>query len=178
MMLYLACIFRLPCRAALPALVCLFLAGCAPSVPVPATPVLLPTPLMRQVTEWRPGEAADHCVLVVQTENQGTRWSLFDALGVPRARQILQDGQWRNDGFLPPDRAARMLFAALIFAWTPPAELAVRYGEPNVRVHDSARVLIADGLPIVTVTFATQGKLQFVLGDGTRWQVAPLEDNP
>ncbi|AOU94428.1 uncharacterized protein AruCF_3537 [Achromobacter ruhlandii] len=31
---------------------------------------------------------------------------------------MLEDGRWRNDGFLRPNGQARDLFAALLFAWT------------------------------------------------------------
>ena len=33
-----------------------------------------------------------------QAEQSALRWSLFDPLGMPLARQLLEDGQWQFDG--------------------------------------------------------------------------------
>lgn len=41
------------------------------------------------------------------------RFVQVDALGAPMARQTLQNGQWRADGFLPPNPKARVLFSAV-----------------------------------------------------------------
>lgn len=165
-------------RAAALALACALLAGCAASVPVPRESTVLTTPRMLHVVQERPGEPAADTMLVVQPEGRGTRWLLFDPLGAPRARQILENGQWRNDGFLPPNDSARALFAALIFAWTPQAELASRYGEANLKLRDRSRVLTADGRPILTVNTLPNGDLQLLLDDGTRYVVAPLKEKP
>ena len=169
---------RLRRPAAPAALVCALLAGCATSVPVPREPTVLTTPRMLHVVQERPGEAPSDAMLVVQSEGRGTRWSLFDPLGAPRARQILQDGQWRNDGFLPPNDEARALFSALLFAWTPQAELPARYGPDNLQLRDRSRILTSRGRPMVTVTTAADGTLQVVLDDGSRWRVAPLKEKP
>ncbi|MGE8672835.1 MAG: hypothetical protein ACN6PB_07340, partial [Achromobacter kerstersii] len=72
-------------------------------------------------------------MLVVQREGAALRWSLFDPMGVPQARQMLEHGQWRNDGFLRPNAQARDLFAALMFAWTPQENLDAAYGAGNWR---------------------------------------------
>ncbi|GAB3335759.1 hypothetical protein [Bordetella tumulicola] len=159
-------------------LVSVLVAGCASSLPVPREPIALTTPRMLHVTEQRPGEAVNDAMLVVQSEGSGTRWSLFDPLGAPRARQILEDGQWRTDGFLPPNAKARSLFAALIFAWTPQAELASRYGASNVTLADHTRILNAQGKPLVSVTPMPGDTLRIELNDGTRWQVMPLKEKP
>lgn len=169
---------RLCKRVAIGTLASVLMAGCASSLPVPREPIALTTPRMLHVTEQRPGETVTDAMLVVQSEGNGTRWSLFDPIGAPRARQILQDGQWRTDGFLPPNAKARSLFAALIFAWTPQAELASRYGASNITLADHTRILNAQGKPLVSVTPMPGDTLRIELNDGTRWQVAPLKEKP
>ena len=95
----------------------LLLGACAAHTPVPAhSPALsAPLPLSLQVHRAQAGAEQDW-LLVVQAEGQALRWSLFDPLGVPLARQLLERGEWRNDGLLPPNAEARELFAALLFA--------------------------------------------------------------
>ena len=51
-------------------------------------------------------------LLVIQREGGGIRWSMMDPLGIPQARQLLDGQQWQADGLLPPNPAARELFAA------------------------------------------------------------------
>ena len=63
----------------------------------------------------------------------------MDPLGIPLARQVLQDGNWHADGLLPPNPEARELFAALLFALTPQAGLAANY--PQAESASDARFL-------------------------------------
>jgi len=95
----------------------LLLGACAGHTPVPAhSPQLtVGLPLSLQI-EHTQGGTQQYWLLVLQREGEALRWSLFDPLGVPLARQLLQDGEWRNDGLLPPNQQARELFAALLFA--------------------------------------------------------------
>ena len=65
--------------------------------------------------------------LHTQQQDTALRWSLMDPLGIPLARQLLQDGSWHADGLLPPNPEARELFAALLFALTPATQLADNY---------------------------------------------------
>lgn len=44
---------------------------------------------------------------------QEWRFVQVDALGSPLARQILRYGHWSNDGFLPPNTEASLLFTAV-----------------------------------------------------------------
>ncbi|UUY09894.1 DUF3261 domain-containing protein [Pseudomonas sp. J452] len=104
----------------------LLLGACASRTPLPAVAPSLSLPLSLHIQRAQAGASADW-LLVVQAEGTALRWSLFDPLGVPLARQLLDHGQWRNDGLLPPNAEARELFAALLFALTPSAELAQRY---------------------------------------------------
>ncbi len=114
------------------------------------------------------------------------RWSLFDALGLPLARQVLQDGTWRNDGLLPPNAQARSLFAALLFAWTPEAGLASAYptqflSEPSGTDGRRTRILTRHGQPYWTITWPdAPGVDTFTIeaADCMQWLVRPLEETP
>src|SRR5690606_19874167 len=114
------------------------------------------------------------------------RWSLFDALGLPLARQVLQDGTWRNDGLLPPNAQARSLFAALLFAWTPETRLASAYPAQSWSVSSGAdgrptRILSRHDQAYWTITLQdTPGAntLTIDAADGMQWLVRPLEEAP
>lgn len=97
----------------------LLLGACAGHTPVPASSPTLRAalPISLQIERTQNAERRDW-LLVVQAEGEALRWSLFDPLGVPLARQLLEHGEWRNDGLLPPNAEARELFAALLFALT------------------------------------------------------------
>ncbi len=94
-------------------------------------------PLTLHIQREQAGERRDW-LLVVQAQGDGLRWSLFDPLGVPLARQRLHRGAWQADGLLPPSDEARQLFAALLFALTPEQALASRYAPDSWQ-------LLADG---------------------------------
>lgn len=149
------------------------LASCASLVPVPVDADIPGLPLMLLVTQDTEAGAEEN-LLVVQADGPGTRWSLLDALGAPRARQILQNGKWRNDGFLPPNAQARALFSALVFAWTPTEHLAARYGIDNLRVAANTRTLSRNGRAIATVVGTPLSKLEIHLNGGARWTVTSL----
>lgn len=104
----------------------LLLGACAGHTPVPASSPELTAglPISLQIERTQNTEQRDW-LLVVQTEGQALRWSLFDPLGVPLARQLLEHGEWRNDGLLPPNAEARELFAALLFALSADDALSV-----------------------------------------------------
>src|SRR5690606_13069301 len=95
---------------------CLLLGACAAHTSVPlATPQLhsqLPITLQIQRQAEASGET---WLLVIQAQGSTLRWSLFDPMGTPLARQQLVAGTWKNEGLLPPNPAARELFAALLF---------------------------------------------------------------
>jgi hypothetical protein len=115
-------------RPILLACLCLLLAACAARTPLPARlpELAAPLPLALQVQR----EQADNQQiwwLVLQDEQGALRASLFDPLGVPLARQLLQGGQWQDDGLLPPNAEARELFSALLFALTPSPALTRAY---------------------------------------------------
>lgn len=107
---------------------CLLLSACAARTPLPlSTPTFgAPLPAALRV-ERQQGTDQQIWWLVVQAEQAALRWSLFDPLGVPLARQLLEDGKWRADGLLPPNSEAQELFAALLFALTPSEKLPASY---------------------------------------------------
>jgi len=91
---------------------CLLLAACTTA---PRAPQLLPSLRLPQTLHIQRDDGQDW-LLVIQQEDEHLRFSLFDPLGVPLARQQWSGGQWRNDGLLPPNREAREVFGALIQA--------------------------------------------------------------
>lgn len=118
----------------------LLLAGCAQHAPLPTALPLLATPLQLHIQREQAGASQDW-LLVIQQEGGALRWSLIDPLGIPLSRQLLLEGEWRNDGLLPPNPEARELFAVLLFALTPGDELATRYRATDYQVRDGQRSL-------------------------------------
>nr|WP_322746239.1 hypothetical protein [Pseudomonas sp. HN2] len=118
----------------------LLLSACASQAPLPAANPTLPLPLQLHIEREQAGQRQDW-LLVIQREGAGTRWSMMDPLGIPQARQQLIDGHWQADGLLPPNPEARELFAALLFALTPSAELLRNY--PDARQQTDQRSLPA-----------------------------------
>jgi len=118
----------------------LLLSACASQAPLPAANPTLPLPLQLHIEREQAGQRQDW-LLVIQREGAGTRWSMMDPLGIPQARQRLIDGHWQADGLLPPNPEARELFAALLFALTPSAELLRNY--PDARQQPDQRSLPA-----------------------------------
>ncbi len=149
----------------------LLLTACAARTPLPATTPQLaqPLPMSLQVSttdgqDW---------LLVIQAEGEALRWSLFDPLGVPLARQSLADGAWHNDGLLPPNPAARELFAALLFALTPDAQLAGSYADKGWRQGAEGRQLAPDW----RIRYGAGQAIE--LSNATQqYRVRPLETQP
>ena len=130
--------------AALGMLLCVLLNGCS-SLPLPKHTPTLALPMQLHVQREHADQRQDW-LLVIQQEDAALRWSLMDPMGIPLARQVLQNGHWNADGLLPPNPEARELFAALLFALTPNDQLADNYPqatsstdrraiEPRWRVH-------------------------------------------
>ncbi|MCY1201983.1 hypothetical protein D9M72_134610 [compost metagenome] len=173
-------------RALAAAALLALLAGCAGAPPVPGRDATFSLPRRLHVEQAAAGQPSLDTLLVVQREGPALRWSLFDPMGVPQARQMLQDGRWRNDGFVRPNSQARDLFAALIFAWTPEAELDAAYGAGNWRARaqrDGAaeRELRQHGRPRWTVRWpqaAQADTFTVVDADGITWRISPLKEQP
>lgn len=116
----------------------LLLSACVNQAPLPERMPTLTLPLQLHVERQADGQRQDW-LLVIQAEGPDLRWSLMDPLGIPQARQRLVNSQWQADGLLPPNPEARELFAALLFALTPAAELATHY--PGALQQGSQRTL-------------------------------------
>ncbi|WCD79989.1 DUF3261 domain-containing protein [Pseudomonas sp. TUM22785] len=153
---------------------CLLLAACAARTPVPERPPRLELPQSLQVQRQADGEVRDW-LLVVQAEGPALRWSLFDPLGVPLSRQLLQDGSWRNDGLLPPNDEARELFAALLYALAPVEALQPAYAGIEQRIATDGRRELAGRWSI-----AYRAPLDFDLQrrDGPHYRITALDEEP
>ena len=103
----------------------LLLSACT-SLPLPRHTPTLALPMQLHIQREQADQRQDW-LLVIQQQDTALRWSLMDPLGIPLARQLLQDGSWHADGLLPPNPEARELFAALLFALTPATQLADNY---------------------------------------------------
>lgn len=151
----------------LAALLCLVLTACAAQAPLPERlpTLVLPNPL--HVVREQAGQRLDW-LLVIQGEGQQLRWSLLDLLGVPQARQLLEGEHWKADGLLPPNPAARELFAAVLFALTPAQQLAQLY--PQAKQSGQRRWLGERW----QVSYQAAGRFTLNLGQGLRYEVSPL----
>jgi Protein of unknown function (DUF3261) len=147
----------------------LLLCACASQAPLPDALPHLPLPLQLHIEREQAGQRQDW-LLVIQQEGAGLRWSLMDPLGIPVARQRLNEGTWQADGLLPPNPQARELFAALLFALTPADELHNRY--PNAQSQALQR------------TFGSRWRIEYRqpqafllrLEQGLSYDVSPLND--
>lgn len=146
---------------------CLLLTACASKPPLPEQLPPLALPMQLHVQREQAGERQDW-LLVIQREDQRLRWSLLDLLGIPQARQLLDQGQWQADGLLPPNPAARELFAALLFALTPEQQLQRLY--PVARQQGSQRWLDTRW----RVDYRQSDDFTLNLGQGLRYLVSPL----
>ena len=156
----------------------LLLGACACQAPVPATHPSLELPLQLHVQRRQADETLDW-LLVIQQEDSALRWSLLDPLGLPLARQRLEQGQWHNDGLLPSNPEARELFAALLFALSPRAELPRLYAGLDWQAEAGQRSLDQDQRRW-RVSYRQPLVFDLRLGDDLHYGVAPLaaqEDN-
>ena len=151
----------------------LLLAGCASQAPLPAEPPSLALPMQLHVQRAQAGQTQDW-LLVIQQDGPALRWSLMDPLGIPLARQRLADKQWHADGLLPPNPAARELFAALLFALTSEAQLHAAY--PQATGTAEQRQLA----PRWQVRYRSPGLFSLQLPEGLTYQISPLntENSP
>lgn len=119
----------------------LVLTACSTTQPLPVQgQVLQDVQLPLQLhLRYQEGELSRDAIVVIQREAEALRFSLFDAMGVPLARQLLRDNDWRADGLLPPNPQARQWFAGLVFALTSTEHLAQHY--PDVKFSAEQRIL-------------------------------------
>ena len=147
------------------ALACLLLlAACASQPPLPSSPPPLARALVYQV-ERQTAEGSDALLLAIQPEGAALRFSLFDPLGVPQARQQLIDGAWHADGLLPPNPRARTFFSVLLFALTPTDQLP--------QAADGSRTL-----KDWQVRYPAADRLELEAPDASRYRLTLLESAP
>lgn len=147
----------------------LLLGACASQAPLPANTPTLALPLQLHIERQLAGQRQDW-LLVIQREHTSTRWSMMDPLGIPLARQRLVDGQWRADGLLPPNAEARELFAAVLFALTPDAEVAGNY--PQARRQQGQRTYGSRW----QVRYWGAQAFELTLPEGPNYRVTPLTE--
>lgn len=150
-------------------LLCLLLGACAGRPPLPEQLPPLELPRQFHVEREQAGQRQDW-LLVIQRENRQLRWSLLDLLGIPQARQLLEGQQWQADGLLPPNPAARELFAAVLFALTPAQQLPASY--PQAREQAGQRWLGTRW----QVSYQQPDTFTLNLGQGLRYHISPLPD--
>jgi len=148
-------------------LACLLLGACAGRPPLPERLPDLELPRQLHVQREQDGQRQDW-LLVIQREEGRLRWSLLDLMGIPQARQLLDGRHWQADGLLPPNPAARELFAAVLFALTPQAQLAQLY--PGAVQHGQRRTLQTRW----QVDYRHGDDFTLNLDQGLRYLVSPL----
>ena len=107
---------------------------------------------------------------------QGTywRWVQTDAFGVPLARQRIDSRGWRNDGFVPPNRRASQLFAAMLAllggeTTLYPQLTAATQGQDTVyRQHN--------GRELWRIRALNEGEWQIHTATGDHWQIKIIEE--
>lgn len=151
----------------------LLLSACASHAPLPARTPTLALPLQLHIERQLDGQRQDW-LLVVQREGAGIRWSMMDPLGIPQARQRLVDGQWQADGLLPPNAEARELFAALLFALTPEAELFDNYPAARRQEQPQQRTLDSRW----QVRYKQPLDFELSLPEGPRYRITSLTESP
>ena len=148
----------------------LLLSACT-SLPLPRHTPTLALPMQLHIQREQADQRQDW-LLVIQQESAGLRWSLMDPLGIPLARQLLQGANWHADGLLPPNPEARELFAALLFALTPGAELTNNY--PQAKTAPDLRMLGQRW----QVSYQQPQVFRIDMKGGLHYLVSPLESAP
>lgn len=149
----------------------LLLASCAARAPLPRSAPTLALP-QQLLVQRREAHADSDWLLVIQDDAGALRFTLLDPLGVPLARQRLLQGTWHSEGLLPPNAQARELFAALLFALTPDAQLERLY--PTSRADATARSLEQRGQLRWEVRQDQAPTFSIRLRDGALYRVTPL----
>jgi len=95
----------------------------------------LPVQLLLEVEQQK----SDDYLLVIQEQHESLRFSLFNPMGMPVARQVLRHSRWHADGLLPPNQQAKQWFAAVLFALMEPEQAARLY--PDAQITEQQRLL-------------------------------------
>lgn len=154
-------------------LLLLALTACVQHLPLPAQPPRLTLPLQLHVQRCTADERQDQ-LLVIQQEGVALRWSLLNPMGIPLARQLLQDGEWLADGLLPPNAEAPELFAALLFALTPQDQLATLYAGTPWAQRQGERTMLSGAAPRWRVRYRQDGRFELDVGAALSYRVAPI----
>lgn len=152
----------------------LVLTACSTRLPLPVQGQPLQDvqlPLQLHLRYQEAGFSRD-AIVVIQREAAALRFSLFDALGMPQARQILSDDAWHADGLLPPHPYARQWFAGLLFALTDNEHLQQQY--PGVTLSKQQRAL-ANGWQVL---YGETGQWQIIFNAEQTLQVEQMEWQP
>lgn len=150
------------------------LAACSSRLPLPVqAPALQSVQLPLQLhLRYQRTDLERDAIVVIQREATGLRFSMFDAMGVPLARQILRDGRWYADGLLAPNSQARQWFAGLLFALTDAEHLQQQY--PSARWSPQQRTL-ANGWLVLA---PSPRHWQVIFNSEQRLQVEQMEWQP
>lgn len=154
----------------------LLLTACAQRAPLPERLPALDLPMQLHI-QRRDTDSVRDWILVIQREDAALRWSLFDPLGVPLARQLLRDGHWQTDGLLPPNPQARELFAALLFALTPRERLDQLYPGQVWTQRAEQRTLKLSASSAWQVRYGAAGRFDLDVGPALTYGVAPIESD-
>lgn len=96
---------------------------------------LLNEPLTFQITD----QDERNSMLIVEPYADGQwRFVQVDSLGAPVSRQILHQGKWRNDGFLPPNAKAQKLFTAVSVLISKQKNWPLAAGSEQIRIENTA----------------------------------------
>ena len=100
----------------------------------------------------------------------------LDAFGAPRARQIIENGQWRNDGFLPPNPSASLLFAGLMTRLVPSGAMGRVFPQLQVQHQgDTERFMQGNILRWQIRTLGAAGPgWELMLPGAETWCIHPL----
>ena len=153
----------------------LVLTACAGRPTMPAAIPDLSLPQQLRVERMQQG-GEDTSLLVIQQEGEALRFSLFDPMGAPIARQMLVGGEWKRDGLLPPNPEARELFAALLFALTDEAELSDIYPNDDWRVTENRRTLYLGSKAHWQALYSDNSDFDLRIAGDARYHIIPLED--
>lgn len=149
-------------------LLCCMLSACAQRAPLPE-----PLPNLELPVQLHVQQPEQDALLVIQQEGAALRFSLFDPMGVPLARQQLHAQHWSNDGLLPPNPQARELFAALLFALTPLEQLPSHYG---MRATPQSRQGPNPNRPRWHVLYQNAETFELHIQQGLHYRIRPLTE--
>lgn len=153
---------------------CLVLSACAARTPLPqGDPQLHVSLPVSMHIQRQTNETTEDWLLVIQPQAQGSRWSLFDLIGTPLARQQLSAGQWHDEGLLPPNDETRELFSALLFSLSTVPGLRDNYPADSWTGSAMQRTLRPDW----RVSYSDELHFTLEKGEHVRYQFSPLADN-